>query len=227
MTRQEKTELSAAGLRGWIEKAQERKRRIYPKGSSAILIPVLIRDGAFHILYEVRSSRLHTQPGEVCFPGGRIERGETPVEAAVREAVEELCISSDQIEIVGELEETAGPGGIRLYSFIGVIHGYEDTWSRAEVDHVFTLPLDWILSHEPDVYKVRMEQKLPEDFPYDSVPGGRDYKWRSQFYPVPFYIGTEPVLWGMTARVTQTLAGLLRMEKGSHEGGSDVPPANF
>ena len=48
------------------------------------------------------------------------------------------------------------------------------------------------------------------------VPGGPDYHWRNQYHTVPFYPdavprkGDEPVLWGMTARVTYALAGLLR-----------------
>lgn len=203
-------EPSAADLRAWIEEAKERQRNEYPRGSSAVLIPVLIRDGEYHVLYEVRSARLHSQPGEVCFPGGRIEQGEEPLEAAVREASEELCIGMEQIEVVGALDETTGPGGVQFYSFIGVLHGYEGTWSRDEVDHVFTLPLKWILEQEPDIYKVKMVNHYPEDFPFESVPGGRDYKWKARYYPVPFYPGTDPVLWGVTARVTHTLARLLK-----------------
>ena len=203
---------SAGGLREWIARAQERKKRLHPRGSSAVLIPVLIRDGSYHVLYEVRSSKLHTQPGEVCFPGGRIEAGETPLEAAIRETTEELCVRRDQIEIVGELEKTVGPGGIPFYSFVAVLHGYDGTWSGEEVESVFTLPLDWILSREPDIYQVKLENRIPEDFPFELIPGGRSYHWRSRSYPVPFYTGTDPMLWGMTARVTLSLARLLRLE---------------
>ena len=222
---------SASSLRSWITRAHEKQRRIYPKGSSAVLIPVLIRDGSYHVLYEVRAAKLKTQPGEICFPGGRIEEGEEPIEAAVREATEELCIKKDQIELVGALDETIGPGGIPFFAFIGVLHGYEGTWSADEVEYVFTLPLEWILSHDPDIYKVKLEQKIPEDFPYDMMPGGRGYKWRSQNYAVPFYPELEPVwsgrvyegekaqdssqipvLWGVTARVTHSLAKLLRAD---------------
>ncbi len=202
---------SPASLREWILEAQKLKKHIHPRGSSAVLIPILIRDGQYHVLYEVRSSKLRTQPGEVCFPGGRIEEGESPLKAAIRETTEELCIRSDQIQIVGELENTVGPGGIPFYSFIGVLHGYEGTWSEAEVDKVFTLPLDWILSREPDIYDVRLENKIPEDFPFDLIPGGRSYHWRNRSYQVPFYQGTHPLLWGMTARVTYSLAKLLRL----------------
>ena len=178
---------SGEDLRSWIREARERKNRSYPKGSSAILIPFLIRDGAYHVLYEVRAAKLRSQPGEICFPGGRIEEGEDPMETAVREAEEELCIDRSRIEIAGSLDATIGPGAIPLFTYIGILHDYEGTWSRAEVDRVFTLPLKWILTHEPQIYRIRLERRMPGDFPYEYVPGGRDYRWREQYYSVPFY----------------------------------------
>lgn len=188
------------------------------------MIPFLIRDGAYHVLYEIRAAKLRSQPGEICFPGGRIETGEDPMETAIREATEELCIDRKQIEIVGALDDTIGPGAIPLFTYIGVLHDYEGSRSSAEVDTVFTLPLDWILVNDPDVYKINLERKMPEDFPYEYVPGGRGYRWREQFYSVPFYpqLQTDlslfevpqtkkmPILWGVTARVTYALARLLR-----------------
>ena len=129
-------------LRSWIREARERKDRAYPRGSSAVLIPFLIRDGAYHVLYEIRAAKLRSQPGEICFPGGRIEAGETPLETAVREATEELCIDRGRIEIVGALDDTIGPGTIPLFTYIALLHDYQGTRSRAEVDAVFTQPLD-------------------------------------------------------------------------------------
>lgn len=215
-------------LRSWIREARERKGRAYPRGSSAVLIPFLIRDGAYHVLYEIRAAKLRSQPGEICFPGGRIEAGETPLETAVREATEELCIDRGRIEIVGALDDTIGPGTIPLFTYIALLHDYEGTRSRAEVDAVFTQPLDWILANDPEIYRINLERKMPEDFPYEYVPGGRDYRWREQFYSVPFYPGLQtdlslfevprtqkmPVLWGVTARVTHSLAVLLREGRG-------------
>ena len=260
--------ISPDGLRSWISRARERKSRLYPRGSSSVLIPFLIRDGVCHVLYEIRAAKLRSQPGEICFPGGRIEEGETPLETAVREATEELCIDRTGIEIVGSLDDTIGPGAIPLFTYIGVLHDYEGTWSRAEVDRVFTVPLDWILTHDPEIYKIRLMREMPEDFPYEYVPGGRGYRWRDQYYSVPVYpqlptalslfaipgavtadaavfsgqghsggrgsdTGSEPerenmentafndrsgvklpVLWGVTARVTNALAILLREGRG-------------
>lgn len=229
---------SAGALRAWVEAAREKQRLLYPRGSSAVLIPVLLREDGYHVLYEVRAAKLQTQPGEICFPGGRIEPGEEPRETAVREAMEELCIRRDQVEVISELDRNAGPGGIPLFAFIGVLHGYAGTWSRAEVEYVFTLPLGWILAHPPRTYRIGLSQKFPEDFPYDKVPFGRGYHWRMPFQEVPFYPDLEsaaefanagqedaagpkgsgapegmPVLWGATARVTHAFAQFLQLVK--------------
>ena len=217
--------LSAASLRSWIDEGHKIQARNLPAGSASVLIPILIRDGACHVLYEVRAAKLHTQPGEICFPGGRIEPGELPLEAAVREAKEELCIREDQIEIVGELETTTGPGGIPFYSYVGILSGYEGSWSGDEVERVFTIPLEWIIEHDPEIYRILLERRFPDDFPYEYVPGGTDYHWRKQYHTVPFYPdaiereGDEPMLWGMTARVTYAFAQLLRVGKSAEKIG--------
>lgn len=156
------------------------------------------------------------------------------METAVREATEELCIDRSRIEIVGALDDTIGPGAIPLFTYIAILHDYEGTWSHAEVDRVFTVPLEWILTHDPDIYRIRLARQMPEDFPYEYVPGGRDYRWRDQYYSVPFYpqlpterslfkmpeekkhlaemrdSGPVPTLWGVTARVSYALSVLLR-----------------
>ncbi len=214
---------SMRDLRTWFERSKRRYSREHPKGSSSVLIPVLIRNGEYHVLYEVRSSKLGTQPGEICFPGGRIERGEDPEEAAVREAVEELCIEREQIEVIGALERVSGPGGTALHAYIGLLTGYNGSFSEDEVGQVFTLPLSWILDNDPEIYRIQLERRMPGNFPYDYVPGGRDYKWREQNSIIPFYSKAVPVfwekgsaaagfpvLWGATARVTWMFAKFMR-----------------
>lgn len=187
------TAFSVEHLRAWVEKAQEEEGQERSKGSSAVLVPVILREDGYHVLYEVRAAKLRTQPGEICFPGGRIEPGEEPYETAVREAMEELLISRDQIEVVAQLNKNPGPGSIALYSFIGVLHGYEGTWSRAEVEYVFTIPLDWILTHDPKIYRIELTRNIPEDFPFDKVPYGKEYHWRKEYHQIPFYPALLPV----------------------------------
>jgi hypothetical protein len=76
---------------------------------------------------------------------------------------------------------------------------------------VFTKPFDWFIDNEPDVYASRLVPHMSEDFPWDLVPGGRDYPFRSLEQDVCFYRGSNPLIWGFTARVMRALANALRM----------------
>ncbi len=72
-----------------LEQLEEKLRGREPglmdaSGQYAVLVPLVEREGKLHILYEVRSQDMRRQPGEVCFPGGRIEGDETPEACAIR-----------------------------------------------------------------------------------------------------------------------------------------------
>lgn len=177
-----------------------------------MLIPLVQTDEGLAIVLEVRAATLDVQPGEVCLPGGGIERGETPQDAALRETCEELLVSPTQVEILGELGAFEGPGGRALHAFVGQLHDYRGTFSPDEVDHTFLLPVGWLLDHDPDIYQVTLEPRYPSDYPWELVPGGKSYPWRARINEVPFYRGTDPLVWGATARVLMRFAALLRKD---------------
>ena len=170
---------------------------------SAILIPLVKIENEWHLLFEQRALDLDAQPGEVCFPGGRVEPGETPMEAAIRETVEELLVDESQIEILAPLDALPGPGGPSIWPFLGIISDYKDTWSVDEVDHTFTVPVSYFIQTEPEVYETLQVTIPGEDFPFDRIPGGRDYPWKKRHYTVLFYADTEPLIWGITAKIIQ------------------------
>ncbi len=191
---------------------QDRKRpeRI-PMGSSrnaAVLIP-LIRKEEWHILFEIRKKGIR-QGGDVCFPGGMMEEGETPEETAVREASEELLIDPDTITVLAPMHITTGPAGTDTTSVIGVIRDYRGTYSDAEVERVFTIPLSWFLEHPADVHEVTLHAQAGPDFPYDLVPGGKDYRFIPMRQKHYFYQTEEAVIWGLTAKLLSFAVELLR-----------------
>ncbi len=188
---------------------------------NAVLIPLVEVDGNLSILFEVRQAGIR-QGGEICFPGGRIEKNETAEEAAVRETSEELKIPSEKIEVIAPMHVMAGPGGAKIRSFLGILTDYDGSYSEREVDHVFTVPLRWFKEHGPMIREASMVVQTPEDFPYELLPGGRAYPWHTvprRFY---FYESRGGVIWGITA---QMLYHCLEVIMAEHRDGAPADGA--
>ena len=91
--------------------------------SYAVLVPLVEHRGELHLLYEVRAKTLRRQPGEVCFPGGRMERGETPEECALRETFEELSIPPEHVRLLGRLDFIAHRANFLMQPVLGLVDG--------------------------------------------------------------------------------------------------------
>ncbi|MDR1028969.1 MAG: CoA pyrophosphatase [Clostridiales Family XIII bacterium] len=185
----------------------------------SVLIPLVERDGELNILYEVRSDNLRHQPGEIGFPGGKIEAGETPRDCAARETCEELCIRPNAVELIGPLNYIVTYSDFTMYAFLGRIEA--DALSRAkpnpqEVKRLFEVPLRFFLENEPDVYINELRPSIAKDFPLDKIHFKEGYSWRTGEATVPIYTyrdaitGEEFVIWGLTARLTQDFIQLIR-----------------
>lgn len=168
---------------------------------SAVLIPLIKINGAYHVLFEVRSSKLTHQPGEICFPGGKRDLNETSMEAAIRETCEELQVSESDIKIYGALDYFLSPAGMRIDAFLGELVNYNWQYSSDEVSEIFTVPLEFFQSHQPERYFNKVQMKPEDDFPFDKVPGGRDYPWARGKYEVLFYEYDGHIIWGLTAKI--------------------------
>lgn len=186
---------------------------------SAVMIPLIEQDGIIHVLFEVRSGKLKHQPGEICFPGGRLEAGETFEEAAIRETMEELLISENQIRVLGPADIFLSPANVMIFPYLGKLSGYAGTFSDGEVQEVFTVPLSFFLNHEPQQYDLKVKTVPGPDFPYEMIPKGPDYRWREGRYQVNFYQYRERVIWGMTAKIMNSAAKIMsfREKYGSEE----------
>ena len=90
----------------------------------AVLIPLIYVDGELRILYELRAMDMKVQPGEISFPGGGVELGESYKEAAIRETIEELRISKENIEVFGEIDYVVN-GTREIHCFVVIISGIE------------------------------------------------------------------------------------------------------
>ena len=180
-----------------------------------IMVPLIKQGDKFSLLFEVRSDELITQPGEVCFPGGGKEDGESPQECAVRETCEELCISPEKIEVIGALDYLNAYSNFTLYPFVGVID-YEDVknipFNQNEVQETFLVPLDFFLENEPLTFTFPVIPTIPNDFNYALINHEEPYTWRTGKVIIPIYNYGSHTIWGLTARVVHNLTKLLREE---------------
>lgn len=110
---------------------------------SAVLIPLLTQDSIPHVVLTRRADHMRNHKGEVSFPGGRMEVGETPAEAAVREAHEEIALPTEFVNVVGELEPIATfVSNSHITPVVAHVDGvHEFVPDPNEVARVFTVPL--------------------------------------------------------------------------------------
>lgn len=183
---------------------------IQGKKEFAVLIPIIMVNNFPHILYEVRSKHI-SQPGDTSFPGGKVEPGETFQEAAVRETVEELQIPADSIQVIGEMDFIVRNNAI-IHSFVGEIKGIavEDIVWNEEVAEIYTVPIRYFMENKPDIYTMNVLMDYPENFPYDRIPNGKNYRFPLPKNTIPFYNLEDHYLWGFTASLTERLVDLIQ-----------------
>ncbi len=81
------------------------KRKSLGEPEAAVLIPIFDKDGVAQVLLTQRSQSMKRHSGQISFPGGKIDEGETVVDAAIRETYEEVGIPVEDIEIIGKLDD--------------------------------------------------------------------------------------------------------------------------
>lgn len=201
-----------------IDKITEKIKNRIPKPidikhSYAVLIPLINNKGTWEIIYEVRANNLKRQPGEISFPGGQLESDETYKEAAIRETIEELNITKENIKIIGELDYLVSYANMTIHCFLATISGVDVDKiepSMEEVNHIFTVPVDFFLNNEPEVYYLDLQTTICENFPYNLIPNGKKYNFNKGKHSVHFYRYNDYVIWGYTAKMTKHFIDLIK-----------------
>ena len=179
-----------------------------------IMLPLVRVASEIHVLFEIRSLTLRTQPGDVCFPGGKMDPDDkSPLDCAVRETKEELGIDGDHINEIIQLDYLISESGRIIYPFAGVLKGLNAICrNEAEVDEVFTVPLNHFIETPPKEYKVKFHAEPEENFPYELIHMGRDYNFGKREIKELFYLYEDKVIWGLTAKVLHHFVGLWKRE---------------
>ena len=150
---------------------------------AAVLVPLVWQDDEWHLLYTRRTDTVDSHKGQVSFPGGACDEGETtPEQTALREADEEIGLSPNDITVLGRLADMITVSYFQVTPVVGIVK-----WptvfqvGEAEVARVFTIPLGWLAnpSNRWQFERSGSRRGLIAYHPYDGE-----------------------LLWGATARMT-------------------------
>ncbi len=178
---------------------------------AAVMVPLLEKEGKYHVLFQVRGKELRRQPGQISFPGGKYESSDiSPWEAAKRETMEELGLASADIEYIGDLDYYPSPIGVKIYPFVGKLHSQDFRLNSAEVDEVFCVALEDLLAMEPRMAVMQVGTSPVGEFPFDLLPNyNPTWKYRKS-YEVYFYPYKKWVIWGLTGTVLKNFLDIYR-----------------
>lgn len=178
---------------------------------AAIIVPIIKDSNGLSILFEVRASTLKHQPNEICFPGGKIDEYESPVDAAIREFYEELGVSNSSYEIISELDLFISPNNLIIHPFVALINRpLSLSINQSEVNHTFTVPIDYLLKYKPDIYMNQVTTTPAKDFPYNLIPNGNKYNFAKGSYKTLFYKYDDYIIWGITATILNNFLEKIR-----------------
>jgi 8-oxo-dGTP pyrophosphatase MutT (NUDIX family) len=166
-----------------------------PLVPAAVLVPLVEHAEGYTVLLTQRSADLSKHAGQISFPGGRIEaEDETPALAALREAEEEIGLTADFVDVIGDLDTYEVRTGFEVFPIVGLVRtGFDIKIDPGEVAEVFEVPLSFVLD------------------PGNHHRQGRTfYGMMRYFYVLPF---EDRYIWGATAGMLINLYEVLSGEK--------------
>ena len=166
------------------QNVSNRPAEMEQRPSASILVPIFEQDGMADMVLTRRSTDLRTHAGEVAFPGGKVEDGETVEQAAIREAYEEIGLNPATVEIQGKfISSTTLSSFMSVVAIVATIpKPVSYRLNPNEVEKVFSFPISYLF--QAGVHSV-------ENWPW--ADGGQ--------YEMHFFDFGEDLVWGATARI--------------------------
>ncbi len=183
--------LDAGALRSDFDLNPEAGRPERNLRPAAVLIPVIAHAEGATVLLTRRADTLTSHTGQIAFPGGRLDAGETAAEAALREAMEEVGLDPAAVEVLGVSEAYETVTGFLVTPVIGWIAEPPVLTARAdEVADLFEVPWDFLM----DLANHRRDFLEPDIGP------------RRWFWAMPWQ---DRYIWGATAGIIRALRARL------------------
>ncbi len=154
---------------------------------AAVLIPVVNREEGATILLTQRTDHLDSHPGQVAFPGGKIEKDDkSPLDAALRETREEVGLASGHVDALGYLPPYQTTSGFRIVPVVSVVQPpFDLTRDENEVADIFEVPLSFLMNPDNHTKESRMWENR-----------------RQYFFVMPYQ---TRYIWGVTAGIIRVL----------------------
>lgn len=164
---------------------------------AAVLMPITYRPQGATVILTRRTDHLQNHPGQISFPGGRVEEGdESLVATALRETEEEIGLRSSHVELLGTLPDYFTGTGFRVTPVVGLVHPpFELTIDAFEVAEVFEVPLSHFLD------------------PANHLRHSLEIEGRVRYFHAMPY--KDYYIWGVTAGMLMSLYRILK-------GGDDL-----
>ena len=158
---------------------------------ASVLICLIVRDDELGLLFSERAADLPVHGGQISFPGGAVEPGETGVDAARRETEEEVGIPRERITILGRCDDIESRSGFVISPFVGTAPAAaEYVLQPSEVVGTFEVPLASLV--RPDLPRIRYVVN------------------RGITYPVYSYQWGDRDIWGLTAQILKMFLDRVR-----------------
>jgi len=157
-----------------------------PLKAAAVLVPVVAHDASATVLLTQRAPDLRDHSGQIAFPGGKVDRGETPLDAALREAEEEIGLERRHVRPLGYCDPYLSSSGYHIMPLVSVVSpALSLSPNHREVAEAFEVPLAFLM--DPDNHELH----------------ARDWRGRCrQYYAIPF---EARYIWGVTAGILRNL----------------------
>jgi len=179
------------------------------KRRAALIVPLVLQGEDLQILFERRAENLRRSSAEVGFPGGIVEDGENPFQAALRELKEETGIEEGRVSLLGRLPQLGHRAAVeQIIPFVCLLEGPVDLSVQGqEVAELFFVPLSFLMERGFNAAQLIETLTLSPDFPQQLLPGG---SWqRRTVRPVYYLQYREKLIWGLSAEIVVSLLALL------------------